>query len=91
MATAAGIECHIDPLLFNSMNTNCSNLEKEGNCLSLFISLSLSLSLSPLLIKVQITIKSGVLSCICGCDTIFTKCEGTFSLLSILYSPCTSV
>ena len=55
MATAAGIECDVDPLLFNTMKAHCGKIERVG-CrqyslslslsLSLFVSLCLSLSLS---------------------------------------------
>ena len=29
MATAAGIECHVDPFLFNSMKAHCDKIERE--------------------------------------------------------------
>ena len=43
MATAAGIECDVDPLLFNTMKAHCGKIEREESR-----HISLSLSLPPL-------------------------------------------
>ena len=51
MATDAGIECDVDPLLFNTMKAHCGKIERVGYrqvlslspCLSVSLSLSLSL------------------------------------------------
>ena len=46
MATAASIECDVDPLLFNTMKAHCGKIKRVGcrQVLSLSVSLSLSLS-----------------------------------------------
>ena len=49
MIIAAGIECNVDPLLFNTIKAHCGKIELDS---TLLLHLSLSLFPSPLYIEV---------------------------------------